>query len=157
MHKLTVIKQNEKGSEIWRYDGHILEQNVEMIILEALFNREDTILNDIVLKRNDRFVEYFFNDRWYNIFEIHDRDDGKIKGWYCDICRPAIITDFQITYQDLSIDLWVYPDGRKSILDRDQFNQLVLDTTTCENALKSLSDLHDHFFEIIKSLPKVRE
>ena len=54
MHKLTVIKQNEKGSEIWRYDGHILEQNVEMIILEALFNREDTILNDIVLKRNDR-------------------------------------------------------------------------------------------------------
>ena len=53
-----------------------------------------------------RFVEYFFADRWYNIFAIYDRDDGKIKGWYCNIGMPALIEDGLVSYVDLALDLW---------------------------------------------------
>ena len=156
MEKITVIKQNAQGVETWRYEGTELLRDKNIVIVEALFNRDDTPLLDIVIKRNDRFLEAFFNDRWYNIFEIQDRDDNCLKGWYCDICKPAIITDNQISYADLALDLWVFPDGRKIIVDEDQFNHLELDEDLRNNALDSLQNLKDNFFEIVNKLPKVQ-
>lgn len=156
MRKITVIKQNAKGIETWRYEGRELLREKNIVMLEALFNRDDSSLLDIVIKRNDRFLEAFFDDRWYNIFEIQDRDDNSLKGWYCDICRPAIITDHQISYVDLALDLWVFPDGRKIVFDEDQFNQLDLDENIRNNALESLQNLKDNFFEIVNKLPKVQ-
>ena len=156
MKKITVIKQNAQGVETWRYEGTELLRDKNTVMVEAMFNRDDTTLLDIVIKRNDRFLEAFFNDRWYNIFEIRDRDDNSLKGWYCDICKPAIITDYQISYADLALDLWVFPDGRKIVVDEDQFNHLELDEDLRNNALESLQDLKDNFFEIVNKLPKVQ-
>jgi hypothetical protein len=156
MKKITVIKQDANGVETWRYDGKELLRDKNIVMVEALFNRDDTSLLDIVIKRNDRFLEAFFNDRWYNIFEIRDRDDNSLKGWYCDICKPAVITDHQISYADLALDLWVFPDGRKQVLDEDQFNHLDLDDKLRNHALVSLQDLKDNFFEIVNQLPKVQ-
>jgi hypothetical protein len=156
MKKITVIKQDANGIETWRYEGKELLRDKNIVMVEALFNRDDTSLLDIVIKRNDRFLEAFFNDRWYNIFEIRDRDDNSLKGWYCDICKPAVITDHQISYADLALDLWVFPDGRKQVLDEDQFNHLDLDDKLRDHALVSLQDLKDNFFEIVNQLPKVQ-
>jgi hypothetical protein len=156
MKKITVIKQDANGIETWRYEGKELLRDKNIVMVEALFNRDDTSLLDIVIKRNDRFLEAFFNDRWYNIFEIRDRDDNSLKGWYCDICKPAVITDHQISYADLALDLWVFPDGRKQVLDEDQFNHLDLDDKLRNHALVSLQDLKDNFFEIVNKLPKVQ-
>jgi predicted RNA-binding protein associated with RNAse of E/G family len=156
MKKITVIKQDANGVETWRYEGKELLRDKNIVMVEALFNRDDTSLLDIVIKRNDRFLEAFFNDRWYNIFEIRDRDDNSLKGWYCDICKPAVITDHQISYADLALDLWVFPDGRKQVLDEDQFNHLDLDDKLRDHALVSLQDLKDNFFEIVNQLPKVQ-
>jgi hypothetical protein len=156
MKKITVIKQDANGIETWRYEGKELPRDKNIVKVEALFNRDDTSLLDIVIKRNDRFLEAFFNDRWYNIFEIRDRDDNSLKGWYCDICKPAVITDHQISYADLALDLWVFPDGRKQVLDEDQFNHLDLDDKLRNHALVSLQDLKDNFFEIVNQLPKVQ-
>ena len=82
---------------------------------------------DITLKRNDRFVETFYSDRWYNIFEIYDRDDDHFKGWYCNIGKPAIIEDDFVSYVDLALDLWVSADGTQTVLDEDELEELNLD------------------------------
>ena len=155
MKKIIVSKQNENGIEIWRYEGKEILRETHLIMLEALFNREDTIFKGFLLKNQDRFIETFFDDRWYNIFEIHDRDDDQLKGWYCDICKPAVIADDLVSYIDLSLDLWVYPDGKLEILDRDEFNQLDINELTRKKALDSLEDLSKNFFSILGSLPKV--
>lgn len=156
MKIITVIKQDANEIETWRYEGRELLREKNIVMIEALFNREDTSLLGIVIKRNDRFLEAFFNDRWYNIFEIRDRDDNSLKGWYCDICKPAVITDHQISYADLALDLWVFPDGRLIVFDEDQFHQLDLDDKLRNHALVSLQDLKDNFFEILNHLPKVQ-
>ncbi len=156
MKKIIVVKQNVNGVETWRYEGNELLRDKNIVMVEALFNRDDTTLLGIVIKRNDRFLEAFFKDRWYNIFEVRDRDDNKLKGWYCDICKPAIITDHQISYSDLALDLWVFPDGRKEVFDEDQFNQLELSESVRNKALENLEDLKDNFFEIVNLLPKVQ-
>lgn len=157
LKNIIVTKLNEKGIETWSYEGRELLRIDDIVMIEALFNREDTPFLGIVIKHHDRFIEAFFKDRWYNIFEIHDRDDDRLKGWYCDICKPAKISDHRISYIDLSLDLWVFPDGRQVIVDEEEFNGLDIDETTREQALNSLDDLTKNFFAIVESLPKVQE
>ena len=110
--RITVLKKNLAEEVTWQYEGVVVRREPNAVILEALFNRPDMPFMDIVLKQNDRFVETFYNDRWYNIFEIYDRDDGQIKGWYCNVGKPAIIEDGMVSYVDLALDLWVSADGK---------------------------------------------
>ena len=125
--KINVIKQNLEGQETWRYAGKVLRRGDDFILLEARFNYPQEVdLSGLVLRSGDRFVEIFYSDRWYNIFEIHDREDDQFKGWYCNISTPAVIDGNVISYRDLALDLLVFPDGRQKILDEDEFNKLPL-------------------------------
>lgn len=145
MKKITVLKKNLAGVVTWQYDGVVLRREPDFVVLEALFNRPDTPFMDIVLKENDRFVETFYSDRWYNIFEIYDRDDGQIKGWYCNVGMPAVIEDGVVSYVDLALDLWVAADGRQTVLDEDEFAELGLDEALSAEALKGLDELRRWF------------
>ena len=146
MTAVTVIKRNLQGEETWRYTGLILRREPGALILEARFNRPDTPFQGILLKENDRFVETYFTDRWYNIYEIHDRDDDRIKGWYCNIGRPAILeADNRLSYVDLALDLWVTPDRQQVVLDEDEFAALDLDPDTRSRARQALEELRLRF------------
>lgn len=142
---ITVLKKNLAGEVTWQYDGVILQRESNFVVLEALFNRPDTPFMDIVLKENDRFVETFYSDRWYNIFEIYDRDDGKIKGWYCNVGMPAEIENDIVSYIDLALDLWVSVDGKQSVLDEDEFEVLSLTQELRAGALHGLGELKRRF------------
>lgn len=143
--KIIVQKKNLAGEVTWQYEGTVLRLEPNFVVLEALFNRPDTPFMDIVLKQNDRFVETFYKDRWYNIFEIYDRDDGGIKGWYCNVGMPAVIEDGLVSYVDLALDLWVSADGQQTVLDEDEFEALGLNTELRNSALQGLSELKQHF------------
>lgn len=147
MNEIKVIKQDYRGLETFRYSGKILQRGIDHIVLEAYFNREDTPIGEIVLRRGDRFIETYYTDRWYNIFEIHERNSDQIKGWYCNIGYPAEIQDRQISYRDLALDLLVYPDGRYLILDEDEFNALPLPPEIRGAALASIAELQNRFRE----------
>jgi uncharacterized protein len=146
MSAITVIKRNTAGEETWRYSGELLKHEGNSVNLEALFNRDDMPFMDITLKRGDRFMETFYTDRWYNIFEIYDRENGALKGWYCNVSRPAVFeTDECLSYIDLALDLWVAPNGTQFVLDEDEFNELDLDQETHRNALLALEQLKTNF------------
>ncbi len=141
MTTITVIKQDHTGLETWRYSGNLLSRQNNEIKIEAFFDRDDTKLEGIILKRGDRFIETYFSDRWYNIYAIEDQQSGLLKCWYCNIGYPAVITDYSIAYRDLALDLLVYPDGRQIVLDEDEFLALSLhpaDLASAKNALKEL-------------------
>jgi protein associated with RNAse G/E len=142
---IKVQKKNLAGEVTWQYDGMILQRETNFVILEALFNRPDTPFMDIVLKENDRFVETFYGDRWYNIFEIYDRDDGRIKGWYCNIGMPAVIEDGLVSYVDLALDLWVSANGKQTVLDRDEFDEMNLSEELQAGALNGLKEVQLFF------------
>jgi hypothetical protein len=139
--KVVVIKLNPRGEETWHYEGTVLERGETRVVLEAFFDREDRLFMDTTLKRGDRFLETYFTDRWYNIFEIHDRDDLQLKGYYCNISRPARFLDGRIEYVDLFLDLWVSPDGAQTVLDEDEFLAEQLDDAVRRAALRGLAEL----------------
>ena len=143
MEAVTVVKLNPAGEETWRYSGEVLAQTDRSVLLQALFNRPDTPFHGIVLKRNDRFVEMYYSDRWYNIYEMYDRDSGQIKGWYCNVSLPAEFDHGVIRYVDLALDLLVYPDGSQLVLDEDELAALELGDDVRANAMKALTDLKE--------------
>ncbi|MEV7415678.1 DUF402 domain-containing protein [Streptomyces sp. NPDC089919] len=69
----------------------------------------------------DVFTEHFWRDRWYAVKEVRT-GAGELKGWYCDITRPAVVRDGEIVSEDLDLDLWVSADASAVLrLDEDEF------------------------------------
>ena len=124
MTDFTVHKLDENGRFILSYPATLLERSNNHVKLEAFFGRDDMDLGYTTFKRGDRFIEYFYTDRWYNVFAIYDRDDGAFKGWYCNICRPGVVEETAVSCEDLALDIWVTPQGHTTILDEDEFATL---------------------------------
>ncbi|MFN8426881.1 MAG: DUF402 domain-containing protein [Anaerolineales bacterium] len=143
--RIKVHKKNLAGDVVYEYEGDELRRDDTFVVLEALFTRDDMPFQEVTFKKGDRFVEYYYSDRWYNIFAIYDRDDGQIKGWYCNIGKPAVIEDGVVSYVDLALDLWVSADGVQTILDEDEFAALELTGEFRASALTGLNELKQLF------------
>ena len=140
---ITVKKLNPRHELLWSYSGHVIERTPTRITLEAHFSRDTSDAGYVVFEQGDRFVEYFFTDRWYNIFEIHSVQDDHLKGWYCNIAQPATFHDDSIQQMDLALDVWINSDGSTLLLDEDEFAQLGLDAETRAQARRAVDELHD--------------
>lgn len=92
----------------------------------------------------DVFTEHYWRDRWYAVKEVHDAS-GTLKGWYCDITRPATLDGAELVVEDLDLDLWVSADGREVLrLDEDEFEESGLaerDPEAASAAMAALDDL----------------
>lgn len=156
MSEITVYKLNEKGEKVWQYEGVVLARTEQSVQLEAFFKRKDYTTAYHTFRNGDRMMEWFYSDRWYNIFQMHDVDDDRLKGWYCNITRPARLEAKAIYAEDLALDVFVYPDGRYLVLDEDEFAALNIDDKTRQNALQGLQELknlieqHQGMFSVIE-------
>jgi predicted RNA-binding protein associated with RNAse of E/G family len=138
---ITVIKNDHTGREVWRYTGHVIARGDSWVNLEARFNRPDVETAYHTFRQGDRFVEWFYADRWYSIFEMHDGDDDRLMGWYNNISRPARIESDTVAADDLALDMFVSPDGVITVLDEDEFAELPLDDDTRAQACAALDEL----------------
>jgi uncharacterized protein len=145
MPGVNVLKLNLDGVETWRYPAEILTQSADRVVIQAYFNRADLPFHGILLGQGDRFVEIYFTERWYNIFEIHAREDDHLRGYYCNVARPALVTPEAISFVDLALDLLVYPDGRQLVLDEDEFDALPIAPAERAQARSALAELQAGF------------
>jgi hypothetical protein len=140
MESVTIRKLDHAGRQVTAYPGRVLRRDGSAIVLRTFWDRASLDVGYVVLEPGDRWTEYFYADRWYNIFEIR-AGDGRLKGWYCNVTRPAHITANEVTAEDLALDLWVAPDGEMLVLDEDEFVALPLlppERDTARNALIEL-------------------
>lgn len=138
--QVTVRKLDHTGHEVTAYPGWILRRDRYGIVLRTGWDRASLDLGFVVLEPGDRWTEYFYTDKWYNIFEIR-ASRGRLKGWYCNITRPPHIAPDEVIAEDLALDLWVTPDGRMRVLDKDEFFALPLPSAEREAAQNALSEL----------------
>jgi predicted RNA-binding protein associated with RNAse of E/G family len=136
---ITVRKLDHAGNLVTSYQGQVIRRDATSIALEARWQRDRRDLGYLVLELGDRFIEFFFADRWYNVFEIHAGADDRLKGWYCNIARPGVFADDILSAVDLALDLFVYPDGRTLTLDQDEFDALNLQRDDPEAWRRSLA------------------
>ncbi|SDP48069.1 Protein of unknown function [Streptomyces sp. cf386] len=91
----------------------------------------------------DVFTEYYWRDRWYAVKEVRDAA-GALKGWYCDITRPATLSGTELVVEDLDLDLWRSADGTDiRRLDEDEFAESGLTQTDPEAATAAVAALDE--------------
>lgn len=89
----------------------------------------------------DVFTEHYWRDRWYAVKEVRD-GQGVLKGWYCDITRPAAVRGGELVVEDLDLDLWRSADGTTVLrLDEDEFAASGLARTDPEAAAAAVRAL----------------
>jgi hypothetical protein len=127
---VMVIKRDHEGREVRRYTGTLIARGETWACVEAFFASADVDAGVMVFRRGDRMTEWFYADRMYNVFRVQAVDDDRLKGWYCNITRPAQITDSDgqtiIAADDLALDVFVSPVGDVLVLDEDEFAALDL-------------------------------
>jgi uncharacterized protein len=139
--KVRIQKLNPDGEVKYEYGGTLLEKDEHQIVVEAFFDRDDMPFQDVVFKKGDHFLEFYYFDRWYNIFEIYDRDNNELKGWYCNVGKPVVMDGDIVSYVDLALDLWVSAIGDQVVLDEDEFKDLELNDDMRIGALNGLKEL----------------
>lgn len=141
MTTYMVRKRNTRGEQVFAYTAELVERLPAGVLLTARWTRPRLELGYTTFEPGDRFREWFFTDRWYNIFEI-TAPDGVLKGWYCNIATPATITADVVSYRDLALDLWVDSSGAMTTLDEAEFAEdTALDADTRAAAEAALGEL----------------
>jgi uncharacterized protein len=137
---ITVIKLDPLGQEKIRYSGEIITRTDNTISIHALWTNPNRDLGYTRFETRDRFTEYYYNDRWYNIFEIAQADTT-LKGWYCNVAEPAHFFSDRIEQVDLFLDVWVDPHGGTLVLDEDEFAATTM--LTDQQRLRAQQGLQD--------------
>ena len=127
-NQIPQMKQQPITVQVFRYDGteyrrwaaRLAQREDSLIVLDAEFDRD--VRHELLgaIRRGTRTVEYYWLDRWYNVFRFL-RDDCQTRLFYCNINTPPILENCVLSYIDLDIDILVRPDLSYQIHDVDDF------------------------------------
>jgi len=123
---VRVNKLRPDGSLSYSWTGEVLRCDESGVVVRAEFNVDLVEREWGTLRRGDVFVEFYYWDRWYNVFQV-SQPDGTLKGWYANVGLPAEL-DAQagiLQYIDLALDVWINTDGQYVVLDEDEYQTLL--------------------------------
>ena len=108
------------GAEYRRWSARVARREGSLIVLDAEFefDVQHHLLGNI--QRGTRTIEYYWLDRWYNVFRFLNAD-GSTRLFYCNVNMPPTLEDDLLSYIDLDIDILVQPDLSYQVLDLEEF------------------------------------
>ncbi|HEX8140267.1 MAG TPA: DUF402 domain-containing protein [Pyrinomonadaceae bacterium] len=118
--QITIRACKYDGLEHRRWHARLLSRKDSLIVLDARFDRliEHDLLGRIL--PGTISVEYYWLDRWYNVFRFH-LPTGELHSYYCNVNVPPLFDGRVLSYVDLDIDILVAPDLSYRIVDLDEF------------------------------------
>jgi len=162
-HAVTVEALNFDLSLRKSWPARLVESRDDRIVLLGEFDRDIDHPELGLIRRGTRSREFFFADRWYNIFEFIE-SSGEPRNFYCNIAMPPTFEDSILRYVDLDIDVSVPPDGTVNVLDLDEFYHNAERFSYSEDvkqhadaALRELLELIERRGELFQVLPAIRK
>lgn len=121
-NQVVVSVRKYDGLEHRRWPARIAKTEGPLLVLDAVFDEE--IEHDLLgtISLGTVSTEYYWLDRWYNVFRFSD-PDGKLKNFYCNINQPPVFDGHVLSYIDLDIDVLVTPGLTYKILDVEDFEE----------------------------------
>ncbi|MET8557791.1 DUF402 domain-containing protein [Streptomyces sp. NPDC004959] len=119
---LTVVL-TKAGRVKKRYPARRLaDDGTHLVVVAPWASPEARDFGFVRFAPGDVFTEHYWTTTWYAVKEVR-ASDGGLKGWYCDMTRPAVREEGAVRVDDLELDLWVPPPGRGPALrlDEDEF------------------------------------
>ena len=144
MKRITVQLLKPAKNQVIEFPALLLRQANGEIVVQAEWTRPRLDLGYVVFETGDLFIEHYYLDQWYTIYAIFSAQ-RLLKGWYCNVVRPAHFDNATLRSEDLEIDLFVSPDRQTLLtLDMDEFNARLFeqhDPPTHQAALAALAEL----------------
>jgi protein associated with RNAse G/E len=119
---VTVRAYKFDGSEHRQWPAEIVRQDESLLVLQATFQEqvEHQLLGTIPC--GTLSVEYYWFDRWYNVFRFHELN-GDVRNYYCNVNIPPEFDGQNLKYVDLDIDVLVRTDLSYEVLDLRDFQE----------------------------------
>ena len=117
---ITVRTYKYNGTEQRSWRARLLRRQDSLIVLDAIFEEEieHALLGTVA--RGTVSIEYYWLDRWYNIF-CFLQETGRLRNFYCNVNLPPVLHGDTLSYIDLDMDILVNPDLSYTVLDEEEF------------------------------------
>ena len=113
-------KYDQSIRKSWKCE--LLERNDPLLVFVGKFDQDVKHPGLGSICSGTISYEYYWLDRWYNVFRFHE-PDGAFRNFYCNINMPPVFENGVLDYVDLDLDVLIWPDLRYEILDRDDFER----------------------------------
>ncbi|WP_353853905.1 DUF402 domain-containing protein [Bacillus sp. Bos-x628] len=145
-----------------RYDAGVVEYTCQFLDSQeqqlVLFHKiEDTFSmiagqNKLTIPKGSYTTAYYWEDRPYNLYFWRDHQ-GNYLGSYFNIVKNTCIQEQMVIFEDLMIDLLVFPNGDYFILDEDELPEALecFENGSVYNALYVLIDSLESILSQVKS------
>lgn len=78
-------------------------------------------IKDILIEKGSSTIAHYWTNRNYVLWKFKDAGQ-RLLGYLFHVCNKTEIRQNLVTYEDLELDIWFYPDGTANILDQDEVN-----------------------------------
>lgn len=110
----------------YKHDGHFHRNWRDTMVLKASENaiigcNDHTLVTEADGRRwvtHEPAIVYFHRHYWFNIIAMI-RDTGVT--YYCNLASPYTMDKEALKYIDYDLDIKVFPDGEKRLLDVDEY------------------------------------
>ncbi|MEQ1606706.1 MAG: DUF402 domain-containing protein [Pyrinomonadaceae bacterium] len=157
-HQVTINSRKFDGSIRRSWNCGLIGTKANSLVFVGVFDL-DVFHPDLgEIKRGTISYEYYWLDRWYNIFCFHE-PDGTFRNYYCNVNMPPVFTGGVLDYVDLDIDVVIWPDLSFKILDEAEFEQHAIKFGYPDDVRKNTASALAEVLDLIRSqgLPKPHE
>src|SRR5215213_10589214 len=140
-------KFDGKIQRSWKAD--FIEKHDSLLFLVGEFEEEIHHSKLGVIRRGTISYEYYWLDRWFNIFKFLE-PEGELRNYYCNLNMPPKFGNDVLDYIDLEIDVLVSKNFDIEILDLDEFEEN-------SKLFEYSDDLIAHTFKTLDELLKIIE
>jgi len=120
--KVTVNSRKYDGRIRRTWQCKLVERQESLVVLVGEFEQDIEHPGLGRINCGTLSHEYYWLDRWYNIFRFHE-PNGTFRNYYCNVAMPPEFDGSTLDYVDLDIDILVWPDHRYEVVDRDDFQR----------------------------------
>ena len=136
--EITVTARDLAGNIKKSWNCRRLNSEGSTLILLGEFAEEVEHSELGLIRSGTLSYEYFFPNRWYNIFRFEE-PSGRLRNWYCNITMPPEVSDHAVDYIDLDIDVLIWPDRSLRILDVEEYEENARKHDLSEEAREQVS------------------
>lgn len=146
---VQVVKLEANGKPRTRYAGTVIASPPGWVAVRAIWPHGPMDLGYMEFRNGDYLDEYFALEQPFNLMALF-RENGTFVAWYCNITYPTRIVDGEVHWQDLYVDVVVYPDGSTLVRDEDELEESGLERSDPDLYLMIL-DARDTLLEMAAS------
>src|SRR5215213_2078181 len=119
----VIVNSRKFNGDIYRsWKADFIEKRDSLLIFIGEFEEEVRHSSLGVIRRGTISYEYYWLDRWFNIFKFHEPEGG-LRNFYCNLNMPPKFENNILDYTDLEIDVLVSKNFDIEILDREEFEE----------------------------------